>query len=99
MNLAEVVDQLVRARGHDFETVRDRIHLLMAGGLEVEPVWLPVTWLATSLRADHYRRARTLVSLADCICVAMVHGAIRDARPGSKRQDVDWLCLVSLCHA
>lgn len=69
-NLAEVIDQLVRARGHDFETVRDRIHLLIAAGLEVEPVWLPVMWLATTLRAEHYHRTRSPVSLADCICIA-----------------------------
>ena len=36
----------------------------------MEPVWLRVMWLATSLRADHYHRTRAAVSLADCICVA-----------------------------
>lgn len=60
----------MRARGHDPETVRDRINLLMVGGLEVEPVWLRVVWLATSLRSDHYHRTRAPVSLADCVCIA-----------------------------
>jgi hypothetical protein len=50
--------------------VRDKIELLMVAGLEVEPVWLRVMWFATTLRAEHYHRARAPVSLADCICVA-----------------------------
>lgn len=69
-NLAEVVDSLVRTRGHEVDVVRERIELLMVAGLEVEPVWLRVMWLATSLRAEHYHRERTPVSLADCICIA-----------------------------
>lgn len=69
-NLAEVVDSLVRVRGHDPETVRERIHVLMVAGLEVEPVWLRVTWLATSLRAARYHRTRSAISLADCVCIA-----------------------------
>ena len=69
-NLAEVVDTLVRARNQDPDVVRERIELLMIGGLEVEPVWLRVMWLATSLRAEHYHRTKTPVSLADCICIA-----------------------------
>jgi PIN domain nuclease of toxin-antitoxin system len=69
-NLAEVVDRLVRVRGQDADLVRERIETLMVAGLEVEPVWLRVMWLATSLRAEHYHRSKTAVSLADCICVA-----------------------------
>jgi predicted nucleic acid-binding protein len=42
----------------------------MVAGLEVEPVWLRVMWLATSLRAEHYHRTTASVSLADCICIA-----------------------------
>ena len=70
VNLAEVIDTLVRARGHDADLVRDKINLLLVGGLEVEPVWMNVLWLATSLRSDHYHRVKAAVSLADCICVA-----------------------------
>ena len=70
INLAEVGDKLVRVRGHDAETVRDRINLLLVAGLEVEPVWLRVTWLASSLRAAHYHRTRSAISLADCFCLA-----------------------------
>lgn len=70
VNLAEVIDHLVRVRGNDPDTVRDRIHLLMVAGLEVEPVWMRAVWLATSLRSRHYHRTRSAVSLADCICIA-----------------------------
>ena len=70
VNLAEVVDALQRGRGHDPDEVREQIELLMVAGLEVEPVWLGVMWLATSVRAEHYHRSKAPVSLADCICVA-----------------------------
>lgn len=65
-----MIDHLVRVRGNDPDTVRDRIHLLMVAGLEVEPVWMRAVWLATSLRSRHYHRTRSAVSLADCICIA-----------------------------
>lgn len=70
MNLAEVVDILIRRHGHEADVVRDKVDLLIAAGLEVEPLWLRVMWLATSLRSEHYHRTRSPVSLADCMCVA-----------------------------
>jgi predicted nucleic acid-binding protein len=70
LNLAEVVDILVRVRGHDRDIVREKVDLLIAAGLQVEPIWLREMWLATSLRADHYHRTRSPVSIADCVCVA-----------------------------
>ena len=69
-NLAEVIDQLVRVRGHLLESVHHQIDMLMIGGLEVEPVWLRVIWLATSLRAENYRRATAALSMPDCVCIA-----------------------------
>jgi predicted nucleic acid-binding protein len=70
LNLAEVIDVLVRVRHHRPDVVRERVDLLVAAGLEVEPVWLRVTWIATSLRAKHYHRDRVPVSTADCMCIA-----------------------------
>jgi predicted nucleic acid-binding protein len=70
MNLAEVVDIVTRRHGHEDDVVRDKVDLLIAAGLEVEPVWLRVMWLATSLRTKHYHRTNSPVSLADCMCVA-----------------------------
>jgi predicted nucleic acid-binding protein len=70
VNLAEVIDVLVRAGGHDPGIVRDRIDWLIVGGLEVEPAWLRVSRLASSLRAQHYHRVDMPLSLADCFCLA-----------------------------
>jgi len=70
VNLAEVIDRLVRVDGRLIEDVNDRINLLMVGGLEVEPVWVPAARLAASLRAQYYSRASSPLSLADCVCVA-----------------------------
>jgi predicted nucleic acid-binding protein len=69
-NLAEAIDQLVRVQGAPRNEARRQVNLLIAGGLEVEPVWLPTVSLAASLRADHYHRTKAPLSLADCICLA-----------------------------
>jgi predicted nucleic acid-binding protein len=69
-NLAEAMDHLVRVQGADREEARRLVNRLLAGGLEVEPVWLPTVRLAVNLRADHYHRTRMPLSLADCICLA-----------------------------
>jgi ribonuclease VapC len=69
-NLAEVIDNLVRRGGVTALEVRSLVNQLMAGGMAVEPVWLPTVRLAANLRADHYHRTRVPLSLADCICLA-----------------------------
>ena len=70
VNLAEVIDRLVRVEGRQLEDVDDRINLLMVGGLEVEPVWVPAARLAAPLRAQYYHRASSPLALADCVCLA-----------------------------
>lgn len=70
VNLAEAMDVLVRVGRRDAEAVRERIDWLIAGGLEVEPVWLPIARMAASLHARHYHRSDRPLSLADCICLA-----------------------------
>jgi predicted nucleic acid-binding protein len=70
VNLAEAIDILVRVIGREPDAVRDRIDWLIAGGLVVEPVWLPVARLAAALRAQHYHRTDMPLSLADCVCLA-----------------------------
>ena len=69
-NLAEVVDNSIRKGGASPVEVRTRINLLIAGGMEIEPVWLPTARLAGQLRAEHYHRSETPVSVADCVCLA-----------------------------
>lgn len=70
LNLAEVVDWLIRVDGQDDDDVRDGIDWLIVGGLEVEPAWLFEARLAAHLRAKHYHRERRPVSIADCVCLA-----------------------------
>jgi predicted nucleic acid-binding protein len=70
VNFAEVIEILVRVGGRDEEAVRDRVDWLIAGGLEIEPVWLPIARSAASIRARHYHRVRARISNADAVCLA-----------------------------
>ncbi len=70
VNLAEVMDWLVRIDRRDAETVRDSIDWLMVAGLQVEPAWLPIARGAASLRARYYDRTEMPLSLGDCTCLA-----------------------------
>jgi PIN domain nuclease of toxin-antitoxin system len=69
INLAEVIDRLVRVGGRDAEQVNDAIDLLIVGGLEILPFWLPHARQAATIRADHYDRTKSPLSLADCACL------------------------------
>jgi len=70
VNLVETIDVLVRIRGDDERSVRDRVDWLIVGGLEIEPVWLPIARAAGAIRGRHYHRVRAPISHADAVCVA-----------------------------
>ncbi len=70
VNLAEVIDKLVRVRGIDFDDVLDRLMWLAAGGLEIVDVDLEIGAHAGFLRATHYRRGDNALSTADCHALA-----------------------------
>lgn len=70
VNVAEVIDVLVRVGGQPEEAVNEAVDLLLVGGLEVEPFWLPHGRLAASMRAAHYHRRRSPISLGDTACLA-----------------------------
>jgi predicted nucleic acid-binding protein len=70
VNLAEAIDVLIRIDGREQEAVRDRVDWLIAGGLEIEPVWLHVARSAAAIRAQHYHRSQAPISNADAMCVA-----------------------------
>jgi PIN domain nuclease of toxin-antitoxin system len=70
VNLAEVVDQMVRVWGHAFEDVLDRLMWLAAGGLEIADADLEVGAVAGFLRARHYDRRERDISNADCYALA-----------------------------
>lgn len=70
VNLAEVIDQLVRVYGRDVVDVNDAVDLLIVGGLEVQPFWLPQSRRAAAIRSERYHRTSAPLSLADCACLA-----------------------------
>ena len=69
-NAAEVVDQLSRVFGSDPDDVHADLALLSIAGMEFVPVTPDLGFLAGRLRAKHYHRDRSAVSLADCIAAA-----------------------------
>ena len=70
VNLAEVIDVLVRVGGQAEEAVNNAIDLLIVGGLEVQPFWLPEARYAAAVRSRLYGRSTAPLSLADCVCIA-----------------------------
>jgi len=69
-NAAEVLDQLVRVFQRDADDVHADLALLANVGMQVIPVTADIGLLAGRLRARHYHRERSAVSLADCIAAA-----------------------------
>jgi PIN domain nuclease of toxin-antitoxin system len=70
LTVAEVMDVLVRARGHRVDLCDEQMRLLYAGGLEVVAVDEEIGRLAGVLRARHWSRDRRPVSIADCAVLA-----------------------------
>jgi PIN domain nuclease of toxin-antitoxin system len=70
VNLVEVVDRLIRVVGHSEEYVADTMDWLMAGGLLFMPTDGDMGRLAGQLRARHYRRQGSALSLADCMTLS-----------------------------
>lgn len=71
LNVAEVVDILMRRFGVDEAEVIDRIDLLRQAGLMVEPLSARGALDAGSLRARRYDKQTAAVSLADCVAIAL----------------------------
>lgn len=70
VNAAEVVDQLVRVYGREPDDVHADLVMLAHTGMELAAVSAEVGVLAGRLRARHYHRGRSAVSLADCVAAA-----------------------------
>jgi ribonuclease VapC len=70
VNVAEVVDQLMRSRRRAYSEIEQALEILTLAGLRVLDV--PADWalLAGRLRATHYHRERMPLSLADCVAAA-----------------------------
>jgi PIN domain nuclease of toxin-antitoxin system len=70
--LAEVVDQLIRRNGVKPEEVVVRLDPLIDSALGIVPVDNELAWQAGELRAVHYVRKGSDLSLADCLLLACV---------------------------
>ncbi|HET8607091.1 MAG TPA: PIN domain-containing protein [Gaiellaceae bacterium] len=71
VNLAESVDRCVRLYGiPEGELWSAVAQLQRSGVLRVPPAGLEVGWRAGALRAAHYRRRTSELSLADCFLLA-----------------------------
>lgn len=70
VNLVEVIEKMIRGAGRTPEEVNDAVDLLIVGGLEVMPFWLPDARTAAAIRARLYHRTQSSLSLADCACLA-----------------------------
>ena len=70
VNVAEVIDVLVRLRARTVPEVAEKLDWLAAGGLEVVSVDESVGRTAGRIRAEHYDRRRRPISPADCVALA-----------------------------
>ena len=70
INLAEVVDVLVRMNGRPIEAVVEKLDWLTAGGLHSVEVDEGLALAAGRIRAEHYNRVDRPLSLADCVALA-----------------------------
>lgn len=77
-NAGEVVDQLVRVYGFDADAVHAELALLAHLGMQIVPITSELGLRAGELRAKHYHRLQSPVSLADCIAAVV---ALALARP------------------
>ena len=70
VNVAEVVDVLVRVMGRTHEEVAEKLDWLSAGGLMVIPVDEGIGRTAGRIHAERYHRRDRPLSMADCIALA-----------------------------
>jgi uncharacterized protein with PIN domain len=70
INLAEIVDVMIRVFEQAPDHVRAALELLEAGGLEVVPVDGDIDIEAGRLHARFYDRRTSPLSMADCVALA-----------------------------
>lgn len=71
VNVAEVVDVLVRTHGIDQADVIDAIDILIEGGMTIDGLSARQALAAGAIRARHFDRRTRAVSMADCVVVAL----------------------------
>lgn len=78
LNLGEVHDVVQRSNDILLEEVREKVTMLVIGGLEIVRFDRQDAERAGTLRAKHYHRARRPVAIADCAAAAL---AVRIREP------------------
>ncbi len=71
INIAEVVDVLIRKHGSAEADVIDGIDLLVRAGLVIEALSARQALAAGAMHARHFDRRTRSVSMADCVVVAL----------------------------
>ena len=71
INIAEIVDVLIRKHGSVEEDVVDGIDLLVRAGLIIEALSARQALAAGAIRARYFERRTHNVSMADCVVVAL----------------------------
>lgn len=104
VNLAEAADVCSRVRGVDSNVVRKALEPLVDGVLEIVFSGSAEAWDAAELRAAHYDRSSSALSLADCFLLAHAVGgghAIATSDPAlagaARREGVDVHGLPDSC--
>jgi uncharacterized protein with PIN domain len=70
VNLAEILDVLIRHQGWPAADVEEKLRWLTLGGLEVVVLDERIALSAGRIHARHYHRTRRPLSLADCTALA-----------------------------
>ena len=76
VNLAEVIDQLLRPAQRPRDEVEAALASLTAGGMRVLPVDEAMGRIAGEIRAAYYNRSTSPISMADCVAL----GACKSSR-------------------
>lgn len=69
-NQVEVIDRMIRVWGHPADDIEADLAMLADSGMATKPVDSALAVAAGLLRARHYHRESSPVSLADCITAA-----------------------------
>lgn len=101
INLAEALAQLARVHRRDLEALRGRFGPVIGEPVALIEVDESLCWRAVELRARHYHRRRSPLSLADCVTLAAVRGSDSIAtadRPLIRAAQAEGLDVIALAE-
>lgn len=101
-NLGEAMDQLHRVHGVALEELRTQLTPVIGEAVQIVEPSEALIWRAVELRARHYRRRKSELSLADCVALAAAKRGDRLATadpPLARATVAEGIELVSLASA